>query len=154
MKAGTYAGTVPGQQSEDETAPKLLLPWPPVIAGFTPIQINCRVLAKPTSLNLDISLAIADFTLVRSCFRASHGPEHVVGQLQETGQNPRLFQSISSALFPGVSKCVCLLFMKEIWISSDLLLGPLVFTSLKRTRLAGVKPRIRMPNMWFKPITP
>ena len=119
-----------------------------------PIQINCRVLANPTSLNLDISLAIADFTLVRSCFRASHGPEHVVGQLQETGQNPRLFQSISSALFPGVSKCVCLLFMKEIWISSDLLLGPLVFTSLKRTRLAGVKPRIRMPNMWFKPITP
>ena len=91
-----------------------------------PIQINCRVLANPTSLNLDLSLAITAFTLVRNCFRAKeirpsvqHGPEHVVGCLQETGQNPRLFQSVSSALFPGVSKCVCLLFMKKIWISSD-----------------------------------
>ena len=126
-----------------------------------PIQINCRVLANPTSLNLDLSLAITAFTLVRNCFRAKeirpsvqHGPEHVVGCLQETGQNPRLFQSVSSALFPGVSKCVCLLFMKKIWISSDLLLGPLAFTSPKGTSLAEVKPRIRMSNMKFKPITP
>lgn len=128
---------------------------------FHLIQINCRVLANPTSLNLDRSLAIAAFTLVRNCFRVKeirasvqHGPEHVVGCLEETGQNPRLFQSVSSALFPRVRKCVCLLFIKEIWISSDLLLGPLAFTSPKGTSLAEVKPRIRMPNMRFKPITP
>ena len=33
------AGTVPGQQSEAETAPKLLPPQAPVIAGFTPFRL-------------------------------------------------------------------------------------------------------------------
>lgn len=80
------------------------------------------------------------------------GLGHMLGQSREISQSSRKFQSVSSTLFPRVSKFVWLL-TSGVQVSYCPPVSPPGSNQLKGLIFPLLGFRARVLNMWFKPLT-